>query len=104
MYTSRLRLGPRASSRSSLPDLRIAEISGRDLPLLVDPSQRVCHADPVVSAAVAELNILMTSTMGILSCLTTAWWGSVCVFNNCGQLAAEWRVVSFPTDTVVLRF
>ncbi|KAL7283592.1 hypothetical protein ACG7TL_003027 [Trametes sanguinea] len=41
------------------------------------PDQRVCHADPVVSAAVAELNIIMTTAMGILSCMTTAWWGSV---------------------------
>ncbi|KAI0333493.1 MFS general substrate transporter [Cubamyces sp. BRFM 1775] len=39
--------------------------------------QRVCHADPVVSAAVAELNIIMTTAMGILSCMTTAWWGSL---------------------------
>ncbi|KAI9057904.1 MFS general substrate transporter [Trametes sanguinea] len=42
-----------------------------------DPDQRVCHADPVVSAAVAELNIIMTTAMGVLSCMTTAWWGSV---------------------------
>ncbi|KAI8989675.1 major facilitator superfamily domain-containing protein [Trametes punicea] len=41
------------------------------------PDQRVCHADPVVSAAVAELNIMMTTAMGILSCMTTAWWGSL---------------------------
>ncbi|KAI0647308.1 major facilitator superfamily domain-containing protein [Trametes meyenii] len=41
------------------------------------PSQKVCHADPVVSAAVAELNIILTSVMGILSCMTTAWWGSL---------------------------
>ncbi|KAI0664635.1 major facilitator superfamily domain-containing protein [Cubamyces menziesii] len=39
--------------------------------------QRVCHADPVVSAAVAELNIIMTTAMGILSCMTTAWWGAL---------------------------
>ncbi|KAI0831072.1 major facilitator superfamily domain-containing protein [Trametes gibbosa] len=45
--------------------------------VLDHPSQRVCHADPVVSAAVAELNILMTTTMGVLSCMTTAWWGSL---------------------------
>ncbi|KAI0636728.1 major facilitator superfamily domain-containing protein [Trametes polyzona] len=41
------------------------------------PSQKMCHADPVVSAAVAELNILMTSSMGVLACMTTAWWGSL---------------------------
>ncbi|KAI0362392.1 MFS general substrate transporter [Trametes cingulata] len=44
---------------------------------LDEPSQRVCHADPVVSAAVAELNIIMTTVMGILSCMTTAWWGGL---------------------------
>ncbi|KAI0780685.1 major facilitator superfamily domain-containing protein [Trametes elegans] len=45
--------------------------------LIAQPSQRACHADPVVSAAVAELNILLTTTMGILTCMTTAWWGSL---------------------------
>lgn len=36
-----------------------------------------CAADPVVQAATAKLIAAMTTTMGILSCLTAAWWGSV---------------------------
>ncbi|KAH9857150.1 MFS general substrate transporter [Lenzites betulinus] len=46
-------------------------------PALGHPSQRECHADPIVSAAVAELSVLMTATIGVLSCITTAWWGSL---------------------------
>ena len=43
----------------------------------VDPNWRLCASDPVVEAAVAKLNLAMTTSMGILGCLTTAWWGSV---------------------------
>ncbi|KAI3600040.1 hypothetical protein WG66_011111 [Moniliophthora roreri] len=35
-----------------------------------------CAADPVVQAAVAKLAAIMTACMGVLSCLTTGWWGS----------------------------
>ncbi|KAH8116885.1 MFS general substrate transporter [Phellopilus nigrolimitatus] len=36
-----------------------------------------CASDPTVQAAVAKLIAVMTTTMGILSCLTTAFWGSL---------------------------
>lgn len=42
-----------------------------------EPNQRVCAADPTVQAIVAKLNTAMTTSMGILACMTTAWWGSV---------------------------
>ncbi|KAG2158263.1 major facilitator superfamily domain-containing protein [Suillus bovinus] len=35
-----------------------------------------CASDPVVQAAVAQLSAVLNTTMGILSCLTTVWWGS----------------------------
>lgn len=35
-----------------------------------------CASDPEVQAAVATLIAAMTSTMGILACLTTGFWGS----------------------------
>ncbi|EJD02383.1 MFS general substrate transporter [Fomitiporia mediterranea MF3/22] len=36
-----------------------------------------CASDPVVQAAAAKIIAVMTTTMGILSCLTTAFWGSL---------------------------
>ncbi|KZV82384.1 hypothetical protein EXIGLDRAFT_346566 [Exidia glandulosa HHB12029] len=40
------------------------------------PSEQ-CQSDPVVQAAVAKLIALMSSTMGFLGCITTAWWGQL---------------------------
>nr|VWO98059.1 Calcium dependent mitochondrial carrier protein [Ganoderma boninense] len=42
-----------------------------------EPNQRVCASDPTVQAIVAKLNTAMTTSMGILACMTTAWWGSL---------------------------
>ncbi|KAI0072772.1 MFS general substrate transporter [Panus rudis PR-1116 ss-1] len=36
-----------------------------------------CASDPVVQAAVAKLNMVITTGMGILSCCTTGWWSSL---------------------------
>ena len=57
------------------------------------PDRNQCTSDPVVQADVAQLSaglfvvffnreelisgVVLTTSMGILSCLTTAWWGSV---------------------------
>ena len=30
-----------------------------------------------MQAAVAKLSVMMTTSMGILACMTAAWWGSV---------------------------
>ena len=38
---------------------------------------RLCAKDPVVQEAVARMNMAMAATMGVLTCLTTAWWGSL---------------------------
>ncbi|KZT09657.1 MFS general substrate transporter [Laetiporus sulphureus 93-53] len=37
----------------------------------------LCSSDPVVQAAVAKLAMAMTTSMGVLGCLTTGWWGSL---------------------------
>ncbi|KAG8217854.1 hypothetical protein J3R82DRAFT_6020 [Butyriboletus roseoflavus] len=39
--------------------------------------EQKCASDPVVQAVVARLNAVFTTAMGILSCLTTGWWGSM---------------------------
>lgn len=38
------------------------------------PSPR-CVSDPAVQASAARLQTAMTTTMGLLSALTTGWWG-----------------------------
>ncbi|OCB86786.1 MFS general substrate transporter [Sanghuangporus baumii] len=40
-------------------------------------SKSKCASDPVVQAAAAKIIAVMTTTMGILGCLTTAFWGSL---------------------------
>lgn len=60
--------------------------------------EQKCASDPVVQAVVARLNaglhqvpysssclnllLVFTTAMGILSCLTTGWWGSVSVYQS----------------------
>lgn len=44
-----------------------------------DPETRKkCATDPDVQAKVARLSATLSTTMGILSCLVTGWWGSFC--------------------------
>ncbi|EKM55184.1 uncharacterized protein PHACADRAFT_255634 [Phanerochaete carnosa HHB-10118-sp] len=38
---------------------------------------QLCAKDPVVQKVVAQMNLAMAITMGILTCLTTAWWGAL---------------------------
>ncbi|KAF9003998.1 hypothetical protein BDQ17DRAFT_1424961 [Cyathus striatus] len=40
------------------------------------PSSR-CTSDPAVQAGAARLQTIMTTTMGLLSALTTGWWGTL---------------------------
>ncbi|KAI6013542.1 major facilitator superfamily domain-containing protein [Pisolithus marmoratus] len=39
-------------------------------------SRQKCTSDPEVQATVAKLSATLTTTMGILSCLTTGWWAN----------------------------
>ncbi|KAI0748590.1 MFS general substrate transporter [Daedaleopsis nitida] len=55
----------------------LARMAGGVVSAYAGPSQRECAHDPVVQAAVAKLSVIMTTTMGVLSCMTTAWWGSM---------------------------
>ncbi|KAL0946702.1 hypothetical protein HGRIS_012889 [Hohenbuehelia grisea] len=41
-----------------------------------DDTYKLCAKDPVVQAAVAQLSTALTTTLGVLSCLTTGWWGN----------------------------
>ena len=48
----------------------------------VEMDQRACAQDPDVAAGVAQLSMLMTTSTGILTCMTTAWWSSVCDYSR----------------------
>ncbi|KAF8136749.1 MFS general substrate transporter [Boletus edulis] len=39
--------------------------------------QLTCASDPVVQRVVATLNAVFSTSMGIFSCLTAGWWGSL---------------------------
>ena len=41
--------------------------------------KKFCANEPRVQAAVAQLNMALTLSLGILSCMTAGWWGSVCI-------------------------
>lgn len=43
----------------------------------IDATSRECLTDPTVQAAVARLIAVFTTISGLLTTLTTAWWGSV---------------------------
>jgi len=59
-------------------------------------SSNRCASDPEVQAAVAKLTAVMTTSMGILSCLTTAWWG--CFSDRYGRT----RVLSISAVGILL--
>ncbi|KAG6376479.1 hypothetical protein JVT61DRAFT_2472 [Boletus reticuloceps] len=42
--------------------------------------EQQCASDPVVQGVVATLNAVFNTSMGIFSCLTAGWWGSVSVY------------------------
>ncbi|KZV68277.1 hypothetical protein PENSPDRAFT_582643 [Peniophora sp. CONT] len=48
--------------------------SHRTMPPVRDPST-VCATDPAVQAGAARLQTAIMTTMGVLSALTTGWWG-----------------------------
>jgi MFS family permease len=43
---------------------------------MADYPTKECSSDPVVLAAVAKLTATLTTSMGVLGCLTTGFWGS----------------------------
>ncbi|CAA7270975.1 unnamed protein product [Cyclocybe aegerita] len=56
---------------SSIPDTLVKGNSSSP------PNHRnLCMSDPVVQAAVAQLTAVIAAVMGILSCITTGWWGA----------------------------
>lgn len=50
-----------------------------------------CVSDPAVQAGAARLQTMMTTTMGLLSALTTGWWG------HFGERHGRTRVLALST-------
>ncbi|KAJ7158716.1 hypothetical protein C8R46DRAFT_1165058 [Mycena filopes] len=78
-----------ASSRTSL-----ATETGDDDPREL-PSAR-CMSDPAVQAGAARIQTMFTTTMGLLSALTTGWWGRF------GERHGRTRVLAFTTLGLLL--
>ncbi|KAF4576704.1 hypothetical protein EYR36_004683 [Pleurotus pulmonarius] len=72
-------VGKNSSSLSPFINL-VPLVNSTGLDHLANPGSGIpqtCAQDPDVQAAVAQLSAVLTATMGVLSCLTTAWWGSL---------------------------
>ena len=61
------------------------------------PSKR-CLQDADVQAGAARIQTMMTFTMGVLSALTTGWWG------HFGELHGRTKVLSVTTMGLLLTF
>ena len=61
------------------------------------PSER-CIKDPAVQARAARLQTIMTTTMGVLSAMTTGWWG------NIGEVHGRTRVLAAATFGLFMTF
>ncbi|KAJ7120490.1 major facilitator superfamily domain-containing protein [Mycena crocata] len=58
------------------PSFEIALNNNHTMSTAEKPVPSPCASDPVVQAAVAKLTTAITTSMGVLGCLTTGWWGS----------------------------
>lgn len=59
---------------------------------------RKCVSDPVVQAGAVKLQTIMTTTMGVLSALTTGWWG------HFGERYGRTRVLAISTLGLFLTY
>ncbi|KAJ7775088.1 major facilitator superfamily domain-containing protein [Mycena metata] len=69
---------PRAEYQAEItfpPSFDIA-LNNDTSPPTDEPQPNPCGSDPVVLAAVARLTAFIATTMGVLGCLTTGWWGA----------------------------
>ncbi|KAH7929729.1 MFS general substrate transporter [Leucogyrophana mollusca] len=65
-------------------------------------TRKQCAADPVVQAATAKLAAVLTTTIGVLGCLTTGWWGSLSDRFGRTPIMAVSSLGLLATDTVVI--
>lgn len=80
------------------PSVDYQERDGRetDNPLHVSSAQ--CTSDPEVQSATARLQMLMTTIMGVLSALSTGWWG------HFSERYGRTRVLALSTFAIFLTY
>jgi len=79
LFTSIDPLGPPMHALTLFPTSTITFNSNSTKHSITRETRRVpssrCSSDPAVQAGAAKLQTIMTTTMGLLSALTTGWWG-----------------------------
>ncbi|OSX59092.1 hypothetical protein POSPLADRAFT_1173348 [Postia placenta MAD-698-R-SB12] len=80
---------PLTFTAQDMPDDDDGDDDGEPDPRII-PSKR-CLQDPAVQSGAARLQTIMTFTMGVLSALTTGWWG------HFGELHGRTRVLAAAT-------
>ncbi|KAJ3500851.1 hypothetical protein NLJ89_g9607 [Agrocybe chaxingu] len=91
-------LGPHIYTSTVFPDPILhdndATLRPFQIPSPLPPTN--CAADPAVQAGAARLQTLMSTTMGLLSALTTGWWG------HFGERHGRTRVLAIATFGLVI--
>ncbi|KAF8473108.1 major facilitator superfamily domain-containing protein [Gautieria morchelliformis] len=59
------------------PEYQSIGVDDSSIMQIVPAPSKLCGQDPEVQAAVAQLMTFMTVSMGILSCITSGWWGQL---------------------------
>lgn len=67
-------------------------------PLSHVPPGNTCASDPAVQSRAARLQTIMMTTMGIMSALTTGWWG------HFGERHGRTRVLAASTLGLLITF
>jgi len=94
--------GPTSLYFPSLPTTTFLEesqgdgVSEGDDPRVIPGKQ--CVSDPAVQARAAGLQTVMTITMGVLSALTTGWWG------HFGECYGRTRTLAISTFGLVVTY
>jgi hypothetical protein len=93
LYASIDPLGPHLHPYSLFPEPGTAFVPNLndDTDDTEDPRRIHCVSDPAVQASAARLQTIMITTMGLLSALTTGWWG------HFGERHGRTRVLALST-------
>ena len=79
LYSSIDPLGPHLHTSTLFPTPEIPLIFSSNITTYRDIEDRrspsPCRTDPAVQSGAARLQMMMTTTMGLLSAFTTGWWG-----------------------------
>ncbi|KAH7912214.1 MFS general substrate transporter [Hygrophoropsis aurantiaca] len=80
----------------------ITNISLSKYEIVSGDTRKQCAADPVVQAATAKLAAVLTTTIGVLGCLTTGWWSSLSDRFGRTRIMTATSIGLLATDVVVI--